>query len=78
MFNILPISLAELSRLESGKSKSALSRSLKGQSGVIEHHNRITGVTPEALTSFWKDKYPELFKPSCLIGANLCGAFLML
>lgn len=73
MFNIIPISLSELTRFESGKSKSALSRGLKGQTGVLELHNRITGVTPEALTNFWKEQHPELFKPSSVIGANLCG-----
>lgn len=73
MFNILPISLAELARLESDKSKSALSRGLKGQIGVLEQHNRITGVTPDALTNLWKEQHPELFKPSAIIGANLCG-----
>lgn len=73
MFNILPLSLAELTRLEAGKSKSALSRNLKGQRGVIEHQNRITGVTSEALSILWRDQHPELFKPSFLVGANLCG-----
>lgn len=73
MFTVLPISLAELARFESGKSKSALSRGLKGQAGVLEHHNRITGVTPEALTNLWKNQHPELFRPSSVIGANLCG-----
>lgn len=73
MFTILPLSLSELSRIESTKNKSTLSRALKGQSGVIEHKNRIAGVTPEALMSYWKNQYPELFKPSFVLGANLCG-----